>query len=64
MYKYSREPNLGAMKQFNLDGYKYTDEVFHTIKTNGINRSDLHIEDYLPIDVIDKYKDYEVKRND
>ena len=56
--------NLGALKQFNLDCYKYTDEVFHTIKTNGINRSDLHIEDYLPIDVIDKYKDYEVKRND
>ena len=52
------------MKQFNLDGYKYTDEAFHAIKTNGINRSDSHIEDYLPIDVIDKYKDYEVKRND
>ena len=58
------EPNLGDMKQFNLDGYKYTDEAFHAIKTNGINRSDLHIEDYLPIGVIDKYKDYEVKRND
>ena len=58
------EPDLGNIKQFNLDGYKYTDKDFHKIRTNGVNKEDLHIEDYLPIDVIDKYKDYEVKRND
>ena len=58
------EPDLGNIKQFNLDGYKYTDKDFHEIRTNGVNKEDLLIEDYLPIDVIDKYKDYEVKRND
>ena len=58
------EPDLGDIKQFNLDGYKYTDKDFHEIRTNGVNKEDLLIEDYLPIDVIDKYKDYEVKRND
>jgi hypothetical protein len=58
------EPDLTNIKQFDIDGYKYIVNTFHSIRTNDIKRSELHVEDYLPIDVIDKYKDYEVKRND
>lgn len=62
------EPNLYDIKQFGIDGYRYDDTVaggdFHLIRTNEIKKNDTNIEDYLPIDIIDKYKDYELKFND
>ena len=47
-----------------MDGYKYSDNTFHPIRTHEVKKEQLHIEDYLSIDIIDKYKDYEVKFND
>jgi|TARA_B110000285_G_scaffold229547_1_gene294454 hypothetical protein len=58
------EPDLFNIKQFSVDGYKYSDNTFHPIRTHEVKKEQLHIEDYLSIDIIDKYKDYEVKFND
>ena len=59
------EPNLSDIKQFDIDGYKYNDTVvggnFHTIRTNEIKKNDTNVGEYLPIDIINRYKDYEVK---
>ena len=62
------EPNLSNIQQFDIDGCVYDDTVqfadFHTIRTNEIQKSHTNIGDYLPIDIINKYKDCEVKFND
>lgn len=61
------EPNLSAIKQFDIDGCEYDDTVvggnFHFIRTNEIKKNITNMSDYLPIDIINKYKDYEVKFN-
>lgn len=62
------EPNLTDIKQFHIDGFSYDDTAqyadVHKIRTNEIKKSDTNINDYLPIEIINKYKDHEVKFND
>ena len=59
------EPNLSDIKQFDIDGCRYDDTVvggdFHTIRTNEIKKNFTNVYEYLPIDIINRYKDCEVK---
>lgn len=52
--------NLNNLEQFNFDGTRYDDSVaygpLHTVRTNKLELSEYEIENYLPKEIIEKYK--------
>jgi len=59
------EPDLNSIRQLNINNIEYDDSVlsgdFHTIRTGEIIKNKTNIEDFLPKEVINKYKNFDVR---
>jgi len=61
------EPDYNNIKQFNINGIEYDDSKlpsdYHKIKTNGIEKSKTVVEEILPKNIIEKYKNFDINFN-
>ena len=56
--------DLSNLKQFSLNNINYNDNIYnfplHTIKTDKIELNKYKIEDYLPLNIIKKYSNFDI----
>ena len=59
------EPDLKNIRQLTINNVEYNDTVlranYHTIRTEEIKKNENKIKDYLPQEVIQKYKNFDVR---
>ena len=59
------EPDLKNIRQLKINNVEYNDNVlraqYHAIRTEEIKKNENKIEDYLPQEVIQKYKNFDVR---